>query len=46
MATWTNEEKQAGTASTTYNDPNVTYSANNYNYNGQVIPVWTNEPTS
>lgn len=44
--TWTNEQKEADVASTTYDDSTVTYDANNYNYNGQVIPVWTNETQS
>jgi hypothetical protein len=46
MTTWTPEERMEGATSTTYDDANLTYDAVNYNYNGQVIPVWTNELTS
>jgi hypothetical protein len=46
MTTWTNEERFEGSPSTTYDNAAVTYDQANYNYNGQEIPVWTNEAVS
>lgn len=39
---WTNTPKLEGAPSITYNQA-ITYNNVNYNYNGQIIPVWTNE---
>lgn len=44
MATnWTNEQKLAGQANTTYNNPAITYSQATENYVGQVTTTWINE---
>lgn len=43
MSNWTNQEQLAGAPSILYNDATVTYDQVNYNYNGQVKVVWTNQ---
>lgn len=46
MATWTSEDKYSGAPSITYDEPTVTYDSTSYNYNGQLITVWTSETKS
>jgi len=46
MTTWTNDERYAGSASTTYDDATATYDDESLNYDGQEITVWTEDTVS
>lgn len=43
---WINEQRLAGTPSITYNEVGATYNDIRYNYNGQLLTIWTNEQKS
>lgn len=44
--TWTKEQQLAGGANISYNEVGVTYNDVRYNYNGQLLTIWTKETVS
>jgi hypothetical protein len=43
MATWVNDEKQAGQIPITYNEAGVAYNDSTYQYNGKQQTQWSYE---
>lgn len=43
---WTTEQQLEGSASIAYDFATATYDDSRYNYNGQFLTDWVNEPVS
>lgn len=46
MSTWTNDEELGNATSGTYDNTTFAYDSSTYNYNGQLLTIWTNDTES